>query len=132
MKLATVILGSKSSREKVCAWAMSAPPKTVVQFKAPGRTIPQNDRLHAIISKVAQAVEWNGKKRDVEAWKDIFTAALLSATHDLDVVPGINGGFVLLGLHTSSLSVEQCGNLMMLVEKFAAEHGVDLGDVNER
>ena len=115
-----------ASREKVARWAMAAPAGTRAEFKAPKRTVPQNDRLWAMLTDVAQQVEWAGSKRSVEAWKDIFTAALRSANHGLDVVPGLNGGFVLLGMHTSGMSVAEAGDLMTLIEAFAAEHGVTL------
>lgn len=97
-----------------------------MKIEKPRRTLPQNDRLHAMLTDVARQVEWAGAKRSVEAWKDIFTAALRSATHGLDVVPGINGGFVLLGMHTSRMSKQELGDLMTLIEAFAAERGIEL------
>lgn len=93
-------------------------------IKPPTRSGEQNDRLHAMLDDIADQVEWAGAKRDSEAWKDIFTAALRSANHNLDVVPGINGGFVLLGMHTSSMTVAEMTDLMTLMEAFGAEHGV--------
>lgn len=124
----TVVLNSKQRRERAARWVWSAPGGAIVSFTEPKRTLPQNARLHAMLTDIARQIEWAGKKRTVEAWKDIFTAALLSATHELDVVPGLNGGFVLLGLHTSSLSKAQFQDLFLLVEAFGAEHGVEFSE----
>lgn len=122
----TIFLHDAGSRRLAGNWIASAPDGSCVALRPPGRSIPQNARLHAMCTDVARQVEWAGKKRNVEAWKDIFAAALLSATHELDVVPGLNGGFVLLGLHTSEMTVEQCGNMMTIIEAWCAENGVTL------
>lgn len=127
----TIILGSQTDRQRATDWVARAPQNTIVSFRKPRRSIPQNARLHAMITDVARQVEWSGSKRDVEAWKDIFTAALRSAQHGLDVVPGINGGFVLLGMHTSAMSREEMGELMELIAAFGAEHGVEFTEPAE-
>ena len=93
-------------------------------IEEPTRSLEQNDRLHAMLTEIADQVEWNGAKRSVEAWKDIFTAALRTANHGLEVVPGINGGFVLLGMHTSSMTVEEMIDLMTLIEAWSAHNAV--------
>ena len=124
MTTPTVILSGMVRREQAHRLIDQAPAGAVVRIEKPKRTLAQNDRLHAMITDVARQVEWAGSKRTVEAWKDIFTAALRSANHGLDVVPGLNGGFVLLGMHTSRMSKAEVGDLMTLVEAFGAEHGV--------
>jgi len=121
---AVVILSSRARREQCARWVFQAKDGTTLKFTGPKRSLSQNDRLHAMITDVAAQVKWAGAKRNVEAWKDIFTAALRSAKHSLDVVPGINGGFVLLGMHTSSMSVAEMGDLMTLIEAWGAENGV--------
>lgn len=121
----TVILSGQVRREQAHRMVAQAPAGSVVEISLPTRTLPQNARLHAMITDVARQVEWAGAKRNVEAWKDIFTAALRSANHGLDVVPGINGGFVLLGMHTSRMTKAELGDLMTLIEAFGAEHGVE-------
>lgn len=93
-----------------------------------GRSVQQNARLWAMLSDVSEQMEWAGKKRSPEAWKDIFTAAFRSAQHELDVVPGINGGFVLLGMHTSSMTVAEMGDLFILIEEFCARNDIRLRD----
>jgi hypothetical protein len=120
----TIILSGKNRKDQAHNLIARAPMGSVVEIHPAQRTLPQNARLHAMITDVARQVPWAGAKRNVEAWKDIFTAALRSANHGLDVVPGINGGFVLLGMHTSRMTKAELGDLMTLVEAFGAEHGV--------
>ena len=131
MTEALIILSGKESRARAINLAATAPDGTAVAFKKARRSLPQNDRLHAMLTDVARQVEWAGSKRTVEAWKDIFTAALRSANHGLDVVPGINGGFVLLGMHTSHMSKAELGDLMTLIEVFCAERGIALNDASD-
>jgi hypothetical protein len=127
-----VILSSDFRRRQAQSLIQRAPEGSVVEVKPPRRTLPQNDRLHALVTDVARQVEWAGAKRNVEAWKDIFTAALRSANHGLDIVPGINGGFVLLGMHTSDMKVAEVNDLMALIEAFGAEHGVLFSDPKDK
>lgn len=124
----TVILNSDARRSQAVRLMLNAPAGSVVVVKAPGRSLHQNDLLHAMLTDVARQVEWSGSKRSVEAWKDIFTAALRSANHGLDVVPGLNGGFVLLGMHTSRMTKAEMSDLILLIESWGAENGVLFGE----
>jgi len=127
----TVVLDSKQRRAQAVAWIANAADGSVIELSPPRRTLPQNKRLHAMCTDLSRQIDWpvgSGQKRTVEDWKDITTAALLSATRGLDVVPGMNGGFVLLGMHTSEMSVAHVGDLMTLIEAFGAEHGVRFRD----
>lgn len=129
---ATIILGGPVSRQRAVEWVRKAPDGSMVAFHGPRRTLPQNDLLHVLATAVATQVDWpigSGKKRDIEAWKDIFTAALLSAKHELDVVPGIEGGFVLLGMHTSQMKKAEMGELIELIYAFGANHGLTFSEL---
>jgi hypothetical protein len=127
----TVILSGQTRRLQAHQLVERAPVGSVVSFEPPRRSLPQNSRLHAMITDISRQVEWppgSKTKRTVEAWKDIFTAALRSANHGLDVVPGLNGGFVLLGMHTSRMSVAEVNELMTMIEAWCAQNGVELRD----
>jgi hypothetical protein len=120
---------NRREKDRAVRFVLNAPDNAVCTFtRADKRTLEQNAKLHALCTDVAGQVAWQGKKRDVEAWKDIFTAALRSAKNELDVVPGINGGFVLLGMHTSEMSKGECAELIELVLAFGAEHEVVFHD----
>lgn len=104
-----------------------APVGSRLEFKSPRRTLPQNDRLWAMLTEVARQVDWYGQKLSPDDWKDVFTASLRRA----HVVPGIDGGFVPLGMRTSDMSKQEMGDLFALIEAFAAERGVVLGEREE-
>jgi hypothetical protein len=126
---ATFRLINRRERERAAQFLANAPADCSVTFKrGDKRTLEQNAMIHALCTDVAAQVEWAGKKRDVEAWKDIFTAALMSAKHELDVVPGINGGFVLLGMHTSQMNVAEAAELIELIIAFGTEREVRFHD----
>lgn len=100
---------------------MQAPPGTRVEFKAPKRTLPQNDLLWSRLTEISTKVDWHGQKLTPADWKDMFTASLRKAR----VVPNLEGdGFVLLGLHTSDMSKDEMSNLLDLIDAFAAERGI--------
>lgn len=93
------------------------------------RSIDQNSRMWALLSDVSRQVEWpvDGKlqKLSPEDWKDVFTAALLRGQR---VAQGIEGGFVMLGTHTSKMSVGEMIDLQTLIEAFGVEHNVVWGE----
>lgn len=84
------------------------------------RSIEQNKRLWAMLRDIAKQVVWHGQKLIDSEWKDVFTAALKRQK----VVPGIDGGFVVLGTSTSRMTVAEMGELMDLMEAFGADQGV--------
>ena len=126
MGRATLILRTPADRAKAKHWIDRAPHEARVEFKASKRTIPQNDRLHAMVTEIAEAMPWHGQKLSVDDWKLLFMDALKK---ELRIAPNLDGnGFVNLGHKTSRLTVQECGDLMELVAAFAAKHGVELSE----
>jgi len=89
------------------------------------RSLEQNRLMWALLTDVAEQVQWPVDGRLVymtpEEWKDVMTAGL---TKHQRVAAGIEGGFVLLGLRTSRMTVAQMGELLELIYAFGAQHGV--------
>ena len=126
MSRATVVLNSARDRERVAHWSQKAPTGTRVEFKSSKRTLPQNDRMWAMLTDVAKQVDWYGQKLRPADWKLVFIDAL---KRELRIVPNIDGsGFVNLGRSSSDLSKDEMGQLMELIAAFGAEHGVQFGD----
>jgi len=119
---ALVILASLAERQRVAKWAMNAPLNTRVEFKAPKRSLPQNDRMWSMLTEVAQQLPWHGIKLAADDWKLIFLDAL---KREVRMVPNIDGnGFVNLGRSSSDLSKDEMSDLMELIAAFGAQHGV--------
>jgi hypothetical protein len=70
-----------------------------------------------VLLEQATAIDWYGHKLTEEEWKDVFTAALKREK----VVPGINGGFVVLGQHTHKYDKQTMSELIELITAFLAE-----------
>jgi len=102
----------------------AAPDGMVVEVKPPNRTLEQNALLWSRLTEISRRVEWHGRYLDPESWKHIFTAALSKQ----DVVPGIDGGFVILGKSTARMSKREMTDLLDLIDAFAAERNIDWKD----
>lgn len=124
MSNVAIILTTPETRERFCRWVMAAPRNTVAALKGVKRSIPQNSRLWALLTDVARQAEWAGQKRTTEQWKDLFTGAVKAAANNLEVVPGLGGGFMILGLRTSEMSKAEMADLQTYIEAWGTQHGV--------
>ena len=122
MTRATLVLVSPTIRERAAHWVAHLPEGTRVDFKAPKRSLPQNDRMWAMLTEVASQLPWHGIKLSADDWKLIFLDAL---KRELRMVPNIDGsGFVNLGRSSSDLSKAEMADLITLIEQFGTNHGV--------
>lgn len=122
MSRALVTLRNGDDRERACRWIRQAPPGSRIEFKSPRRTLPQNDRMWAMLTEVSTQLAWHGQRLTPEDWKDLFMGALRKER----LVPGINGGLTSIGMRTSDLTKEEMSDLIELINVFAAEHGITL------
>lgn len=128
MSRADVVITDHESRKRVCNWVMQAPAKSRVTIRGPKRTIPQNSRLWPMLTDVARQATWAGKKRTTTDWKDLFTGAVAMAAGGLEAVPGLEGGFMILGLHTSEMTVPEMIELQDYIEAWGAQNGVTFSE----
>ena len=84
------------------------------------RSSAQNRRLWAMLTDISRQVEWHGQKLSPEDWKHIFSASLKKQR----AVPGLDGGFVVLGLSTSKMTRAEMCDMQELMSAFGAERGV--------
>lgn len=126
MSRALLIIDGPKNRQKASNWIVQAPHGTRVEFKAPKRTLPQNDRMWSMLTEVAQQVPWHGLKLTPDDWKLIFLDAL---KREVRMVPNIDGnGFVNLGRSSSDLSKQEFSDLMEVIAEFGTRHGVVFSD----
>lgn len=100
--------------------ALMAGHRMVLEVKPSTRSLEQNARLWAMLSDISRQVDWYGRKLTPDEWKNVFSAALKKQ----EVVPGIDGGFVVLGLSTSKMTKAEMCDLQTLMEAFGAERNV--------
>ena len=104
-------------------WAkaqLMAGTKLVLELRRETRSTAQNSRLWAMLTEISQQVDWYGRKLTPEEWKHVFSAALKKQ----EVVPGLDGGFVVLGTSTSKMTKAEMSEMQTLMEAFGAEKSV--------
>lgn len=129
MSRALITLYGAADRSRATNLIAQAPSGTRVEFKATKRTIPQNDRMWAMLTDVARQLPWHGQKLTPDDWKLIFLDGLKG---EVRTVPNLDGnGFVSLR-RSSDLSKDEMSQLIELIAAFGVEHGVEFGDQQER
>jgi hypothetical protein len=116
----TFILANDMVRKNAQEAIKTAPQGFFVTIKQPTRSLMQNNRLWALLTDVSQQVDWYGRKLAPQEWKDVFTAAMKKQ----DVVPGIEGGFVVLGRSTSNMTKAEMNDLQEIISAFGAQYDV--------
>lgn len=130
MSRVLVVLNGRAARERVCRWVMNAPINSRVEIKAPKRSLPQNDRMWAMLTDVSRQTTLGGVKLSPDDWKLVFLDAL---ERELRMVPNLDGtGFVNLGRSSSDLSKAEMTDLIELIFAYGAKHGVVFDDDRQR
>jgi hypothetical protein len=126
MTRAVIVLTQDTERQRAAHWVAKLPPGTRVEFKAPKRSLPQNDRMWAMLTDLASQVKWHGLRLTADDWKLIFLDAL---KREVRMVPNLDGnGFVSLGRSSSDLSKPEMTDLIDLIHAFGANHDVVFHD----
>jgi hypothetical protein len=84
--------------------------------------------MWALLTDIAEQVQWcvNGHMQRISAedYKHILSASLF---REQRIAQGVDGGFVILGQHTSKMTKAQMSDLIELIYAFGAERGVKFG-----
>ena len=101
--------------------------KLRIEVKPATRSSEQNALLHAMLTDIAKTKEWAGKRRDVETWKRLCTAAWLRARGEqVEFLPALDGhGVDIVFRRTSELSVAECSELVDWIGAWCAENGIE-------
>ena len=89
------------------------------------RSTGQNRLMWSMLRDISNQVIWHGQKMSPEDWKWVFSAAVRRQK----MVPGIDGGMVLIGFPTSAMSVQELSDMIDLMGSFRSESGVDWSDL---
>lgn len=92
----------------------------LLEIRKDTRSLDQNRRLWSLLSDLAHQVNWHGNKLTADEWKCVLTASLKRQK----VVPGLDGGFVVLGQSTSKMTRAEMAELQELIAAFGAQQGV--------
>lgn len=106
---------------KLWSWAkplLLAGHRIAITARESTRSLEQNAKLHAILSEIAEEREWCGRKRSIEVWKRLMTAAWLRARGEsVELLPALDGhGVDVVFRPTSTLTVAEMSELIDWIE----------------
>ena len=93
----------------------------------PSRSDQQNKKMWSMLRDISTQVEWHGQRLSDEDWKHMFSAII----ENQRVVPGLEGGFVVLGCSTRKKNKKWFSDLFELMNAFGAERGVRWKDESQ-
>lgn len=126
MSRALLVLNSQYARQKALAWIAKAPAGTRLEFKAPKRSLPQNDFMWSLLTDIAQQCEHSGRKYPADGWKIIFMAAI---GREVQFIPSLDGkSFIPWGQSSSDLTKKEMSDLIEFMLAWGAENNVVFHD----
>lgn len=98
-----------------------------VEVREEKRSDAENRLLHALLGHISKTQEWAGKKRDIETWKRLLTAAWCRAIGEqVELLPALDGhGVDIVFRRTSQLTRKECADLIEFIFAWAAEHDIE-------
>ena len=112
------------ARSLACLAIQKAPDGYRVTIEAPRRSTAANDLMWAVLTQL-EPIDWHGFKLTKEEWKDVITASLKRQK----AVPGIDGGFVVLGARTSKMSGAEISEVIEAAYALGASKGITFTEV---
>lgn len=123
-----VTLWSDQARDKACEMIRKAPKGYRITLQETKRSVPQNDRMWAMLTQISLQCVWHGQRYTPDDWKDYFMHSLNNGRW----MPSEDGGMIPIGRSTSKLGKQEHSLLTEIIEGFANRHGIDLMAQNER
>lgn len=122
MSRALVTVQTDADRQKAASWVMRAPAGTRIEFKRSKRSLPQNDRMWAMLTDIASQKEHAGRKYTPDQWKVLFMHA---CGREVQFIPALDGTtFIPWGRSSSDLSKQEMTDLIEFIFAWGAENGV--------
>ena len=113
-------LVSEIHRNNALALVRGAALGDVVEVRNETRSEYQNRKLWAMLHDIATQFAWAGKYRSESDWKDLLSAAY----HNAEVVEGLDGKPVALGLSTSRMGKREFSDFVESIYAWGAEHDI--------
>ena len=91
---------------------------TTIQ-EAKKRSQEQNRKMWSVLTQLCP-IDWYGQKLSKDDWHDVITAGLKRSR----IVPGIEGGFVVLGASTREMSTQEMSDVIEYALWFGNSKGI--------
>lgn len=126
MGRALIVVRGDGDRRKAAGWCAKAPAFTRIEFKGAKRTLPQNDRMWAMLTDISVQKQHAGRRYTPDQWKVIF---LHACGREVQFIPSLDGStFIPWGQSSSDLSIPEMSELIEFLFAWGAENGVSWSD----
>ena len=122
----THILSDDLAIQRAINWIRQAPHGMRLEFKMPKRTLPQNDRMWAMLTDIAAIMRKRGTDYTTDEWKVIFMHA---CGREIRLLPSLDGkGFIPYGQSSSDLSKQEMTDLIEFMFAWGSENSITFHD----
>ena len=126
MSRALITIRWRADQLRAANWAAKAPIGTRIEFKSAKRSLPQNDRMWAMLTDVARQKEHCGRRYTPDQWKILFMHA---CGREVQFIPSLdNTTFIPWGQSSSDLSKQEMSELIDFIATWGAQNGVTFQD----
>lgn len=117
---------STADRARAARYIAQCPFGTRVELKAAKRSLPQNDRMWAMLTDIAAQKQHAGRKYTPDQWKALFMHA---CGREMQFIPSLDGAtFMPLGHRSSDLSKAEMSELIEFMLAWGTQNGVVFHD----
>lgn len=113
------ILGNEASRRHAIQAVYLADDGMEITIRKPKRSSAKSKLMWAILTQL-EPIDWYGQNLTKDEWKIVITAALKKQK----AVPGIDGGFVVLGEQTRNMPDTEIDLIILQAEALAGQKGI--------
>jgi hypothetical protein len=102
--------------------------RMVLELRPEKRSDAENRMLHAMLGYISKNIEWAGKKRSIDVWKRLLTAAWCRATNEhVEILPAVDGhGVDIVFRRTSELSRAECAELITFIYAWGVQNDIPI------
>lgn len=101
----------------------------ILDIREMTRTLEQNKKMWPLLKDLSDQVFWYGNKYDSDDWKDLITALVAkSKKQEQRMAPGLDGGVVMFGQHTSKMTIPQMVEVIEAIYWFGTQQGVHFSE----
>ena len=119
---ALYVLANDAVRKRVLAHVEGAEPGTRVLIRPPAATLPQRDKMWAMLTEIARNFkDPHGNTLTTDEWKVRFLDALGRETHYIAALD--RPGFIPYGQSSRALSKSEMSDMIELLYQFGAKNG---------
>lgn len=110
MSRAKIVISDAEQRARAIRWCQHLPLGTRIEFKKTQRTLPQNDRMWAMLTDISEQAVHAGRRFTPTGWKNLM---MHGCGCEIEMVPSLdNSTMIPFGQSSSDLSIEEMTSLI--------------------